>query len=79
MVTEVFNRRGESEIYESSENNRFNRYKKSEDSEELNDSDIKIESQSKPLFNAKKQFFEKIKDESLTLDTCESINHDWKN
>jgi hypothetical protein len=38
----------------------------------------KIEFKSKHLSNAKKEFFEHLEDDSLTVDTCDKIARDWK-
>jgi hypothetical protein len=79
MVTEVFNRIGESEIH--SENSNF--YKKrggeNEGFERFREPN-KSESISKPISDVKKEFFEHLKDNdnSLTIDTCNNLNHDWK-
>lgn len=76
MVTEVFNRIGEAEMHESSNSfERFNKFNRDDDSSE---SVHKIESGSKKLTEAKKEFFENLENDSLTIDTCEKVNHDWK-
>ena len=75
MATEVFGRIGESEIY--SENPNFYRRKKEYD--DIPEKHIKVESTSKPLTEAKKEFLEHLEDESLSVDTCSRINHDWNN
>ncbi len=71
--TEVFSRIGENE---SSENTRFNK-KQDEKNEEFLPNE-KVEFASKPLTKAKKEFLEHLEDESLSVDTCRQINHDWK-
>ncbi|MDD5193041.1 MAG: hypothetical protein PHF67_00480 [Candidatus Nanoarchaeia archaeon] len=73
MVVEVFNRIGEEELH--SDSNFYKRYKKEDDELETND---KTESNSKPLSEAKKEFFEHLKNDSLTIDACDRLNHDWK-
>lgn len=73
MVTEVFNRIGESEMHEGS--NSFGRFNRDNDSSEPVH---KIESTSKPISDAKKEFFEHLEDDSLTIDTCENANRDCK-
>ncbi len=74
MATEVFNRIGEAEIY--SENPYFNRRVKREN--EGVEPAGKIESMTKPILDAKKEFFEHLEDDSLTIDTCGKLNQDWK-
>jgi len=74
MATEVFNNIGESEIY--SQNPNFYR-KKSEGNEGLTISD-EVETITKPISDTKKEFFDKMQDDSLTIDTCSKLNHDWK-
>ena len=82
MATEVFNNIGESEIY--SENPFFKRQRKEFDGfESFETSDKidkieKVESVSKPITEAKKEFFEHLNDESLTIDACEKLTHDWE-
>jgi hypothetical protein len=72
MATEVFNRIGEEEIY--SEKPNF--YKKHGlENEGLNEPE-NIESISKPMTKTKKEFFEHLNDDSLTIDTCTKLNHD---
>ena len=77
MATEVFNNIGESEIY--SENSNFHK-RQDEENEgfETSDKIEKIESISKPVCEAKKEFFKHLSDDSLTIDTCSKINHYWK-
>ena len=77
MATEVFNRIGEEELH--SENEYFYK-KKREENEGFTTSKTseKIESISKPITKAKKEFFEHLEDDSLTLDICSKLNHDWK-
>lgn len=74
MVTEVFSRIGEEEI--CSENPNFHRRNMEEDDdfEEIK----QIECSSKPLTEAKKEFFKKMEEDPLTLDTCDNLNRDWK-
>lgn len=74
MATEVFNNIGELEIY--SENPNF--YKRQrEENDGFNISD-EVESISKPMIKAKKEFFESHNNESLTIDTCSKLSYDWK-
>lgn len=78
MATEVFNNIGEEEMH--SENPKFYRRGREEDydeSDELKSSE-KIESTSKAITEAKKEFHEYIENDYLTVDTCERLNHDWK-
>jgi len=75
MATEVFNRIGESEIY--SEKPNFNKRYSRDESIDDDEPQIKIESSSKPLTEAKKEFLEHLEKDSLTIDTCEKITHDW--
>ncbi len=93
MATEVFNRIGEAEIYSGNPNSyRKNRYRKEDDefetSETTDESDKtdktdetdktdKIDFKS-PVCDDKKEFFESLEKDSLTVDTCRIINHDWK-
>jgi|ETNmetMinimDraft_2_1059921.scaffolds.fasta_scaffold34096_2 anaerobic ribonucleoside-triphosphate reductase len=42
------------------------------------DKNEKIVSMDKPLLEVKKKFFEDLNDESLTVDTCNKLNRDWK-
>ena len=57
-----------------SESSNFYRQQREDDFEPVN----KVESASKPLADAKKEFFEHLEDDSLTIDTCENVNRDWK-
>ena len=84
MVTEVFSRIGEEEI---SENSNFHRRDIRENDEydpdfdcdeETSDSSIKVESTSKLLTEAKKEYFEHLEDDSLTVDTASQLNKNWK-
>ena len=74
MATEVFNRIGEGESF--SENPFYKRQRRDEDDEF--EPPIKTESISKPITEAKKEFFEHLEKDSLTIDACEKLNHDWK-
>lgn len=73
MATEVFNNIGESEIY--SENPKF--FKRHREVDDGFEAPHKIESVSKPITDAKKEFFEQLNDDSLTVDTCSKLTHDW--
>lgn len=76
MATEVFNNIGETEI---SERPAF--YRRHVEEENVfvdSDKSEKIESQSKPIVEAKKEFSEHLEDDSLTTDTCNKLNQDWK-
>ena len=74
MATEVFNRIGEGESF--SEKPNFYRRKSEENNwfEKQNE----IESTSNPITDAKKEFFKELEDDSLDIDTCGKLNHDWK-
>jgi hypothetical protein len=73
---EVFNRIGESESHD----NPTNYYKKHDsDYDESSKSVEKNESTSNPVVAAKKEFITGLEDESLTLDTCSRLTHDWGN
>jgi hypothetical protein len=74
MAVEVFNRIGEAEMHESSSNFYKRQREDNDDFEPVH----KIESSSKPISNAKKEFLKHLEDDSLTIDTCEKMNHDWK-
>jgi hypothetical protein len=77
MVTEVFNNIGQEEMHYENPNSSFKRYRK----EEVDDADLesekKVEKKSK-ISEVKKEFIEYLEDESLTVDTCAKVNHDWK-
>ena len=76
MVVEVFNKIGEAEMHEGSNSfGRFNKFNRDDDSSEPVH---KVESSSKKLTEAKKEFLEHLEDDSLTIDTCENVNRDWK-
>ena len=78
MATEVFTRRGEEEShFDDSNSQGFNRYDNSEE-DEVSEDLIKVESGSKNLCKAKKEYHEALEDDSLDLDTCNKLNHDWK-
>jgi hypothetical protein len=77
MATEVFNRIGEEEIY--AENPNFYNNKKRQYEDDDNEPEVKVESTSKPLTEAKKEFLEHLEKDSLTVDTCEKLTHDWGN
>lgn len=85
-ATEVFSSIGQGESYsQGSGNNSFkNRYNKSEISgQNYSDEEIEVdipiesESDSTPVTEAKKEFLENLKDESLSVDTCSNVNKDW--
>ena len=73
MATEVFNNIGEAEIYSERPNFR-RRY---DDYSDGNDAPQKTEFTSKPLTEAKKEFLKHLEDDSLTVDKCSTITHDW--
>lgn len=80
--TEILSREGEGESYR--ENSDFNKKpwqknKGFEEPLETDESNETIESQSKPLTEAKKEFLEHLEDDSLTVDTCTKLTHDWNN
>ena len=80
-VVEVFGAVGEEEGY--SGNSNFNKKPWQEDSELSEESDEeneKIESgpESKIATEAKSEFIKHLEDDSLTVDTCNRLNHDWK-
>jgi hypothetical protein len=72
MVTEVFNRIGEAEIHSG---NNFHKKEPEDNNFKAYD---KIEFTSKPLSDAKKEFFKYLENDSLTIDACNRANHDWK-
>ena len=74
MATEVFNNIGEEELH-SENSNFFKRQRQENDEFEPSN---EIESSSKPITEAKKEFLKHLEDDSLTLDTCDRLNHDWK-
>jgi hypothetical protein len=88
--TEVFGSIGEDEIYSENPNSKFHKRSSegdfdSEDSGEpveSDDSDEKVESgpTSKAVTDAKKEFRKHLeeKNNTLTIDACEKVNHDWK-
>lgn len=78
MSTEVFNRIGESEIHSENPNFHKRTWEENDGFEESDESSKTIESQSKPLVEAKKEFLEHLEDDSLTVDTCGNLNKDWK-
>lgn len=75
MATEVFNNIGESEIYSQGPN--YNRRYNRDDDFCDNSEDVEKEADSKPMAQSKKEFIEHLNDDSLTLDKCGRINHDW--
>jgi len=75
MATEVFNRIGEGESFTETPNS-YKRFTKYRDEEE-DEPEVKIESTSVPLTEAKKEFLDHLNKDSLTIDTCEKITHDW--
>jgi hypothetical protein len=76
MVTEVFSRIGEGESF--SQNSRFhNKVPENGDYDPDNDNEDNI-SVTKPMSKVKKEFFDSMNKESLTIDTCNKLNHDWK-
>ena len=83
---EVFDSVGEGESFSSpninNNQNSFNKkpWQKNKGFEELDESDEsseKIESKSN-ISDAKKEFMEHLEDESLTVDTANKLNFDWK-
>ena len=74
MATEVFNRIGEEEIHSENPNS----YKRQKEENDEFESLDKIESESKPITEAKKEFFEHLEDDSLTIDACSRLNHEWR-
>ena len=85
--TEILARDGEGESYRENTNinTNFNKRENREDeedeineeNEEFDDSSEKIEFQSN-ISDAKKEFVKHLDDESLSIDTCTRINHDWE-
>jgi len=75
MATEVFNRIGEGECFTENPNF-YNRQKRQYDDND-EEPEVKVESSSKPLTEAKKEFSEHLEKDSLTIDTCEKLTHDW--
>ena len=73
---EVFGSIGEGESFSKNFNLHKNR---EEDSTGIVESDVETLSESKPISEAKKEFIKHIEDDSLTIDTCSRLNHDWKN
>jgi len=73
-ATEVISRIGEGGSYP--ENQNF--YKRQEDRQEFEEPDEKIEVISNPISDAKQEFLKDLEDDSLTIDTCSKLNHDWK-
>ena len=89
-ATEVLNTSGESYDYsDNSNNNSFKKKSYGGNSKSNNDDEesfeigleaqdnIRVESSSKPLSEAKKEFLDQLEDEALTLDTCDKINKDY--
>jgi hypothetical protein len=74
MVTEVFSRIGEEELHSGGPG--FN--KRKDEEEDYLDEFNEVESRSKPITNIKKEFFESLEDESLDVDTCSKLTHEWK-
>jgi len=78
---EVFGSVGEGESF--SENNGFKkRYNQDgrnnwDGGDDENDDD-KANSGSEPTSRAKKEFLDKIQEDSLTIDTCSNVGRDWK-
>ena len=91
--TEILARDGEGESYSENtiankkpweKNKGFDESDESDESIEFDDSDEesdgsteKIEFQSN-ISDAKKEFVKHLDDESLSIDTCTRINHDWE-
>lgn len=74
MATEVFNNIGEAELYSENQGSYKRHWQENDEPEPAS----KVEHQSKPLSDAKKEFLEQLNDDSLTIDTCSKLNHDWK-
>jgi DNA phosphorothioation-dependent restriction protein DptG len=69
MATEVFNNIGESEMHDGpSFGNNRGRYQRDEPFESEDKEEV-----IKPMSEAKKEYFENLKEDSLTLDTCDKI------
>lgn len=74
MTTEVFTKKVE-DIYEKPKNfNKVNTYEDNYFGEDIKDSDVKIQEKSKSLNKAKKEFFNELEDESLNMDSCNTLN-----
>jgi hypothetical protein len=77
---EVQSREGEGESYREETNFNKKPWQKNNDFEESDGSnEEEIESPSKPLTEAKKEFMEHMEDDSLTLDTASKLTYDWNN
>ncbi len=85
--TEVFNSIGQEEDnqeninFSKRYNKNFNKWQnnKDEESEVFDESfDEKEKSISDPVSEAKKEFLEHLEKDSLTVDTCIKLTHDWK-
>ena len=73
---EVFGNVGEGEMY--SENTGFKKRYNQDNNFEANDNDEEDDSKSKPKSEAKQEFLKHLEEDSLTLDACDKVNHDWK-
>jgi len=72
---EVFNNVGEGESYP--ENTNFNK-KQDENNEGFETFNGKVECIPKPNSEARQEFLKHLEDDSLSIDTCNRLNHDWK-
>jgi len=54
-----------------------NGHYKHEDDENFDESKVTIESKS-PITDTKREFIKQMEDDSLSIDTCTKLNHDWK-
>jgi len=72
---EIFGQVGEGGSYP--ENTNFNK-RPDQENEGFEASNEEVESISKPASDAKKEFLKHLEDDSLSIDTCNKLNHDWK-
>lgn len=75
--TEVFGSIGEGESFSENPFNKRNGNER-DSANSKSDEEIENESDVKPDTEAKKEFIKHLQDDSLSLDTCDKINHDWK-
>lgn len=74
-TVEVFGRVGEGEG--NLENSNFHK-RQEEENEGLTASSEKLKFTPKSNSGARQEFLKHLEDDSLTIDTCNRLNHDWK-
>ena len=74
---EVFSKEGEGDLHSEDDTTRFKK-KYTPDDSEFDEFDEKIEVEKGPVCEEKKEFLKHLQDDSLSIDTCANVSHDWK-